>query len=98
MAQGILGIGHRLVFGSVILEEFIGGSLNGFPLLFAGLLFEDLAVTLLQSLSLTTLFGDGLRLVGRAGGTAVSAPVQPELVMIKFAVFEYAHLLVQGWR
>jgi hypothetical protein len=35
------------VFGGVILEELIGGLLNGFPLLFAGLLFEDLAKTLL---------------------------------------------------
>jgi hypothetical protein len=40
--QSILGIGRRPVFVAVTLEEFIGGLLNGFPLLLAGFLFENL--------------------------------------------------------
>ena len=47
MPQGILGIGRRPVFGSVFLKEFISGLLNGFSLLLAGFLFENLAITLL---------------------------------------------------
>jgi hypothetical protein len=61
------------MFGSVIREEFLCRLLDRFPLLFAGFLFDDLAVALLQSLALAALLRDGLRLAGGAGGTAVPA-------------------------
>ena len=45
--EGILRERRRPVFGPVILEKFIGCELDRFPLLFAGFLFDDLAVALL---------------------------------------------------
>ena len=97
MPEGILREGGRLVFGSVILEKFIGCELDRFPPLFAGFLFDDLAVARLQPLTLAALLRDGLRLAGGAGGAPVPLPVQLELVMIEPAVFENAHLLVCSW-
>ena len=72
-------------------QEFVCRLLDRFPPLFAGFLFEDLAVALLQSLALAALLLDGLRLARRAGGAPVPPPVQDELVMVERAVFENAH-------
>ena len=79
------------MFGPVIVEKFVGCLLDRFPLLFAGFLFDDLAVALLQPLALAALLRDRLRLAGGAGGAAVPPPVQLELVMVERAVLENAH-------
>jgi dihydrofolate reductase len=81
------------VFGFVIGEKLISGGLNGFALPLAGFLLYDLAVALLQPLSLAPLFSDSLLLVGAAGGTAVAPSVHLKHIMIEPAVFEYAHLI-----
>ena len=47
MPEGVLRERRRLVFRSVIVEEFIRRLLDRLPLLFAGFLFDDLAVALL---------------------------------------------------
>src|ERR1035438_2273360 len=91
MPEGILRVRRRLVFGSVILEELIRRLLDRFPLLFAGFLFDDLAVTPLQSLALATFLCDGLWLIRGAGGAAVPPPVQIEFVMVEPTVLEDAH-------
>ena len=75
----------------VLDQEIVCRLLDRFPPLFAGFLFDDLAVALLQSLALAALLLDGLRLVGGAGGATVPPPVQEELVMVELAVFENTH-------
>lgn len=47
MPEGVLCECGRLVFGSVIFEEFIRCLLDRFPLLLAGFRFDDLAVAFL---------------------------------------------------
>ncbi len=47
MPEGVLCERRRLVFGSVIGEKLIGCELDRFAPLFAGFLFDDLAVALL---------------------------------------------------
>ena len=91
MAEGINRVCRGLVFRFVIEKKFVRRFPDRFPLLFAGFLFDDLAVALLQPLTLAALFRDGLLLVSGAGGTPVPPPVQHELVMIKPAVFENTH-------
>src|SRR5438034_502519 len=97
MPKGILCERRRLVFGSVVLEKLFGCLLDRFPLLFVGFFFDDLAVALLQPLTLAALRRDRLLLVSGASRTAASAPVQFELVMIESAVLENAHVANFAW-
>src|SRR5258708_5604773 len=55
------------VFRFVIDKEFICCFLDSFPLLFAGFLFDDLAVAFFQTHALATFLRDCLRFAGRAG-------------------------------
>jgi hypothetical protein len=98
MPESILRERRGTVFGSVILEKFIRSLLDRFPLLLQGFLFDDLAVTPLQTLTLAALLRDRLGLAGGTGGTPVTAPVQLELVMVEPAILENAHLLALVFR
>src|ERR1035438_5597085 len=91
MSEGILCELRRLVLGSVVLEKFIRCELDRFPALFAGFLFDDLAVASFQTFPLAPLLRDGLLLVRGAGGTTAAVPVHLELEMIETAVFENTH-------
>src|SRR5262245_19190053 len=85
------------MLSSVLGEEFVCRLFDRFPLLVASFFFENLAVALLQPLTLAALFVDSLRLVCGARGTAMSTAVEHKFVMIEATVFEDAQLELCGW-
>ena len=91
MPESIDRVRRGFVFQSGIDQEFVRRFLDRFLLLFARFLFDDLAVTLIQSFTLAALFLDGQGLAGSAGRTPAPPPVQDEFVMIERAVFKDAH-------
>ena len=64
----------RFMLQLVFDQEVVGRLLDRFPALLAAFLFDDLAVTLLQSLALAALLPYGLIPVRRAGGASVPPP------------------------
>jgi hypothetical protein len=81
----------RFVLGLVFDKELVCRLLDRLPPLFAGFLFDDLAVALLQPLALAALLLNRLWLVGSAGGATVPTPVQEEFVVVEPAAFENSH-------
>ena len=88
MPEGVDRESCGFVFQLVVGKKFVGGLLDRLAALFAVFFFQDLAVALLQSLPLEALLGDGLGLVGGAGGAAAPPPIQDELEMVESAVSE----------
>jgi hypothetical protein len=87
----VYGEGRGLVLRFVLDQEIVCRLLERFPLLFAGLLLDDLAVAFLQPLAPAALLLDGLWLIGSSGGATVPPAVQEELVVVELAALENAH-------